>query len=368
VRVARIFGINIYIDPSWFLIFVLVAWMLSSDVGPLRSAGLSAGERAGLGILTALLFFASVLAHELAHSVAARMRGLPVSRITLFIFGGISQIGGDFESATGEGWIAFVGPLTSLAISVLFYLVAQALGTHSAMGLAAGYLAWANGVLAIFNLVPAYPLDGGKVLHSLIWRATGDRRRATQVAAAIGQTIAVVMVALGIFMSFTLNFFSGLWFTLIGWFLYQAGRAEAHQSELGMTLSGQTASAVATAPPPPLSPDGSARAATEALLRNGQRAAAVVADGKLVGMITLTDLARAHASSSDAPVSTLMTPVEKIKSVSPASDSMQALGLLAESGYHQLPIIDETGAVVGFITREGLLQRLTLSRSAVAAR
>jgi Zn-dependent protease/CBS domain-containing protein len=362
MRVARIFGIDVYIDPSWFLIFVLVAWMLSSDVGPLRSAGLSVGERAALGIVTALLFFASVLTHELAHSILARLRGLPVSRITLFIFGGVSQIGGDFESATGEGWVAFVGPLTSLVLSALFYLIAQALGTHSAMGLATGYLAWANGVLAIFNLVPAYPLDGGKVLHSLIWRATGDRRRATRVAAAIGQSIALVMVTLGIFVSFTANFFSGLWFALIGWFLYQAGRAEASQSELGMTLRGHTASEMATLPPAPFSPDISARDATEALLRSGQRAAAVVADGRLAGIITLSDLARAHASTPDAALSALMTRADKIKSVSPSTDSMEALGLLAQSGYHQLPIIDETGTIVGFITREGLLQRLQLAR------
>jgi Zn-dependent protease/CBS domain-containing protein len=361
MRIARIFGIDIYIDLSWFLIFVLVAWMLSSDVGPLRSAGLSLSERVALGIVTALLFFASVLAHELAHSVLARMRGVPVSRITLFIFGGISQFGGDFENATGEGWIAFVGPLTSAVLSGLFYVAAAALGAHSAMGLAAGYLAWANGVLAIFNLVPAYPLDGGKVLHSLIWRATGDRRRATRIAAGIGQTIALVMVALGILTAFTVSFFSGLWFTLIGWFLYQAGRTEAYQSELGMTLRGQTAGAVATAPPPPLAPDLSARAATDALLRSGQRAAGVVADGRLVGIVTLTDLARAHANSPDAPVSALMTPVDKVRSITPASDSMQALGLLAQSGYHQLPVIDETGTLVGFLTREGLLQRLALA-------
>ncbi len=362
MRVARIFGIDVYVDPSWFIIFVVVAWMLSSDASPLQSASLSVGERAGLGILTALLFFASVLAHELAHSVVARMRGLSVSRITLFIFGGISQIGGDFESAAGEGWIAFVGPLTSMVISALFYLSTQALGTHSATGLATGYLAWANGVLALFNLLPAYPLDGGKVLHSLIWRATGDRRRASRVATAIGQSIAGVMVALGILMSFTVSFFSGLWFALIGWFLYQAGRNEAYQSELGMVLRGHSASEIATTPPAPLSPNASAREATEALLRSGQRAAAVVTDGRLVGIITLSDLARAQASSSDAPMSALMTPVEKIKSVSPASDSMQALELLAQSGYHQLPIIDGSGALVGFINREGLLQRLALAR------
>ncbi len=362
MHVGRIFGIDIYIDLSWFLIFVLVAWMLSSDVGPLGSAGLSLGDRALLGILTALLFFASVLAHELAHSVVARMRGLPVKRITLFIFGGVSQIGADFGSAAGEGWIAFVGPLTSMVVAVLFYFIAQALGTHSPVGLAAGYLAWANGILAIFNLLPAYPLDGGKVLHSLIWSATGDRRRATRIAAAIGQTIALAMVALGIFTSFTVSFFNGLWFTLIGLFLFQAAKAEAYQSELASTLHGQTASALATSPPPPLSPDTNARAATEALLHSGQRAAPVVADGRLVGMITLTDLARAHASAPEALVSALMTPAAQLKSVTPASDSMEALSSLAQSGYHQLPVIDETGAVVGFITREGLLQRLALSR------
>ena len=361
MRTGRIFGIDIYIDPSWLLIFVVVAWMLSSDVGPLRSANLSTGERWALGILTALLFFGSVLAHELAHSVVARMRGLPVTRITLFIFGGISQIGGDFESASGEGWIAFVGPLTSFVLSGLFYLIAQALSMYPALALAAGYLAWANGVLAIFNLVPAYPLDGGKVLHSLIWRATGDRRRATRVAAAIGQTIALFMVVFGIFTAFTVSFFSGLWFALIGWFLFQAGRSEAYQSELAMSLRGLRASSVATAPPPPLPPNVSARDATEALLHSGQRAAPVVADGRLIGIVTLTDLARVHASSPDAPVSALMTPVDKVKSVSPASDAMQALNLLAQNGYHQVPVIDETGTLAGFVTREGVLQRLALA-------
>ena len=361
MRVARIFGIDIYIDLSWFIIFVLVAWMLSSDVGPLRSAGLSGGERAALGILSALLFFGSVLAHELAHSIVARVRGLPVTRITLFIFGGISQIGGAFDSAKSEGWIAFVGPLTSAVLTGLFYIVAQALGAHSAFGLAAGYLAWANGALAIFNLLPAYPLDGGKVLHSLIWRATGDRRRATRVAAGIGQTIALLMIALGILTAFRVSFFSGLWFALIGWFLYQAGRSEASTSELAAALAGQTASSVAVTPAPALSPDETASMAMDALLRSGQRAAPVVAGGRLVGIVTLTDLARAHAGSADAPVSGLMTPLDKVKSVTPSSDAMAALSLLAQTGYHQLPVIDDAGTLAGFITREGLLQRLAIA-------
>lgn len=361
MRIARLFGIDIYIDLSWLFIFLLFAWLLSSNAGPFQHTALPTGFRVALGVLTTFLFFASVLAHELAHSLLARMRGLKVSRITLFIFGGVSQISGDFESATGEGWVAFVGPLASLVIGALFVFVAQPLGATTPLGVGANYLGMANVVLAVFNLLPAYPLDGGKVLHSLIWRATGDRRRATRIAAGIGQTIALVMIGFGIFLGFTVNFFSGLWLALIGWFLYQAGGAEAFQTELALSLRGHPTRDIATLPPPALSPSDTARAATEALLRSGQRAAPVVADGRLAGLITLTDLARAHATSGDEPVATLMTSADKIVSVAPAADSVDALSQLAKSGFHQLPVIDETGMIVGFITREGLLRRLMLA-------
>ena len=289
------------------------------------------------------------------------MRGLKVSRITLFIFGGISQISGDFESATGEGWVAFVGPLTSFVIGVIFYGLAGALSMKTPFGASAWYLGSANIVLAIFNLLPAYPLDGGKVLHSLIWRATGDRRRATQVAAGIGQVIALTMVGLGIFLAFAGNVVFGLWLAVIGWFLNQAGRAEAFQSELAQSLRGHPVRDIATVPPPALKQDDTARSASEMLLRSGQRAAPVVSNGHLVGIVTMTDLARAHATSSDEPLSALMTPTSKIVSVAPATDSLDALSQLAQTGFHQLPVIDESGTIVGFITRDGVLRRLTFS-------
>lgn len=366
MRVARIFGIDIYIHLSWLFIFVLVAWSLSTDVGPLRRAELPPGARIALGILTALLFFASVLGHELAHSLLARARGQPVSRITLFIFGGISSLGGDFESSAGEGWVAFVGPLASIAIAAIFFVAAQSLGMRTALGTAAGYLAMANGLLAIFNLLPAYPLDGGKVLHALIWRTTGDRSRATRIAAAIGQAIALGMIVIGIFMSFSLSFFSGLWFALIGWFLYQAGGAEAFQTELALSLRGRSALDVATSSLPPFVPNVAARDATEMLLKNGQRAAPVVDGTGLLGLITVTDLARNHAGSPDTPVSALMTPAANLISVGPTSDAMRALQVLGQSGFHQIPVIDAGGNIAGFVTREGLLRRMTLSHSAFA--
>ena len=368
MRVARILGIDIYIDPSWLFIFVLVAWSLSTDVGPLHHADASSGERIVLGIVTALLFFASVLAHEMAHSLLARARGQSVSRITLFLFGGVSSLSSDFDSSAGEGWVAFVGPLASVLIAIIFYGIASALGMFTALGAAAGYLAMANGLLAIFNLLPAYPLDGGKVLHSIIWRATGDRRRATRTAAAIGRTIALGMIGVGIFMAFSLNFFSGLWFALIGWFLYQAGSAEAFQSELSESLRDRSAIDVATMSPPAFAPNDSVGAATEALLKSGQRAAPVADRGALVGLITLTDLARNHGGSSDAPIATLMTKAEKLTSVSPSTSAIDALRILGQSGFHQIPVVDAAGAVTGFITREAMLRRMTLSSGVTSAR
>jgi len=255
--------------------------------------------------------------------------------------------------------VAFVGPLTSFIIGVVSYGLARALGMQTPFGAAAWYLGWANIVLAVFNLVPAYPLDGGKVLHSLIWRATGDRRQATRIAAGIGQTIALTMVGFGIFLAFAGNFASGIWLAVIGWFLNQAGRAEAFQTELAQSLRGHPVRDIATVPPPALKQDDTARTATDMLLRSGQRAAPVVSNGHLVGIVTLTDLARAHATSSEEPLSALMTPASKIVSVAPATDSLDALSQLAQTGFHQLPVIDESGTIIGFITRDGVLRRLT---------
>lgn len=361
MRVARIFGIDIYVDISWLFIFALVAYMLTVAL-PFNSVALPLAERIALGVGTALLFFASVLAHELAHSVVARARGVPVSRITLFIFGGISSLGGDFENATGEGIIAFVGPLMSMALAVLFYLIALGLHFDTPLGAAARYLGFANAVLAVFNLLPAYPLDGGKVLHSFLWRTTGDRLRATRIAAAIGRTIAIIIIAFGV-IQFIFGSLGGLWYAFIGWFLYQAGGAEAFQSELSSSLRGRSALDVATTPPPPIKPDDSVQSAMETLLRSGQRAAPVSDGSRLLGIVTLTDVAKVDGShAATTPVSAVMTPLEKITSVKPSVDSLAALQLLGQSGFHQIPVIDDSGALQGFVTRDSLLRRLAVNR------
>jgi Zn-dependent protease/CBS domain-containing protein len=361
MRVARLFGIDIYVDVSWLFIFALVAWSLSADMGPLHPANLPPAERIALGVGTALLFFASVLVHELAHSVLARARGLEVSRITLFIFGGVSALGSEFDSASGEGWIALVGPLASIAIALAFFVLAQLLGVQTSLGIAAAYLAYANTILGIFNLLPAYPLDGGKVLHSLIWRKTGSRLRATRIAAGIGRSIAILLIAFGLLETFVIGLLGGLWMALIGWFLFQAGSAEAYQTELASSLRGRNALDVATAPPPALPADTPVQTALELLLKTGQRATAVADGARLLGIVTLTDLARSNAQ---APLSAVMTPMTKVKSAAPETDALDTLKLLAETGFHQIPVVDGTGALRGFVTREGLLQRVALAQGA----
>ena len=166
MRVGKIFGIDIIVNLSWIFIFAFVAWALV-DVGPFRLINVTPFQRITLGIITAVCFFASVLIHELAHSLVARKRGIPISRITLFIFGGVSSLESEPASAPVEAWIAFVGPLTSLLLGVLFYGASQLAGPHTPVGTAAGYLGVANLWLGVFNLLPAYPLDGGRVLHAL---------------------------------------------------------------------------------------------------------------------------------------------------------------------------------------------------------
>jgi Zn-dependent protease len=241
MKIGKIFGIDIIIHVSWIFVFALVAWMLGSDIGPLQHLQVTPESRVGLGILAAILFFASVLIHELAHSVVARSRGIPVSSITLFIFGGVSSLETEPKTPGAEGWVAFVGPLASLVLALLFSVIAQALGAGIPFGAIAQYLAFANAALAVFNLLPALPLDGGRVFHSIVWRKTHDRLRATRIAALVGRIIAGAIIAVGIAESLYIGFGYGLWLIFIGWFILQAGSGELAQAEALESLQGMNA-------------------------------------------------------------------------------------------------------------------------------
>jgi Zn-dependent protease/CBS domain-containing protein len=363
MRIGKIFGIDIVVNLSWLFIFAFVAWSLA-DVGPFRLVDVSPATRFALGIMTSLLLFASVLVHELAHSLVARRRGIPIRQITLFIFGGVSSLEGEPSTAPVEAWIAFVGPLTSIVLAVLFFVLSAALGTRTPLGIASAYLAYANFVLGIFNLLPAYPLDGGRVLHALVWRWTKSRFRATQVAANIGRILAIGLVAYGVFqMLYNGGSLWGIWLIFIGWFLLQAGGAEQMQAELVSSLQGLTARDIAVPPAEPVPADATADVALQTMMRTGSRALPVMLGDQLLGIITMGDFVKlTDRAPGNAYVTSLMTRTADLKSALPSTSAVDVVQMLSKSGVGQIPVIDETGRLIGFVTRESVFRRLPLQR------
>ena len=241
IRLGRIAGIQIDMDLDWLIILALLTASLALDWFPFAAPRLGTTTYWVLGFIAALLLFVSVVLHELAHSLVARARGLPVKSITLFIFGGVSNLQQEPQTPGVEFQIAIIGPLTSLAIGAVSLGVGTLIG-HNAPLVAAvlGYLGVTNLLLGVFNLIPGFPLDGGRVLRSIIWGVTGSLRRATRAAARVGQVIAYLLIFAGVFLFFGGSFINGLWFGFIGWFLLQAAQAANSQVMLESVFKGVT--------------------------------------------------------------------------------------------------------------------------------
>jgi Zn-dependent protease len=235
--IGRFGGVEVRLNWSLIAIFVLIVWTLADGVFPSQNPRLSQNEHLAMAIVAALLFFASILLHELGHSWVARREGIEVDSITLWLFGGVSEFKGRFTTPGAEFRTAVAGPLVSIGLGVLFVLIAVS-GLPSAVDGVAAWLGYINVVLAVFNLLPASPLDGGRVLHAALWRARGDFAWATRVASEIGQGFAYLFIALGIAMFIFEGSFSGAWLAFIGWFLLMAARAEARYVATEQALEG----------------------------------------------------------------------------------------------------------------------------------
>ena len=322
-----------------------------------------------LGILTAILFFASVLIHELAHSVLARTRGIPVSRITLFIFGGVSSLESDPASPGAEGWISLVGPLTSLLLAFVFGATFLVLGYHTPLGAVARYLSYANVALAAFNILPALPLDGGRVLHAILWAKSKNRTHATRIAASVGRIIASAIIGLGIVDSLYVGFGQGLWLILIGWFILRAGGSELAHAEASIALHGMTAMDLATPVSLAIPADSAASTAFASLLRFGQSSAPVVLDQRLLGLVSLYDIATVEADArANTPVTAVMKRIEAVQTVMPDAKADEVLRALGESGHRQLPVVDAAGDLLALVARDAVFQRIAAGSTVVHKR
>ncbi|HEU5348667.1 MAG TPA: site-2 protease family protein [Ktedonobacterales bacterium] len=364
-HIGTIAGIKIYINYSWLIILVLLTVSLAVGWFPISIPGLTTGVYYVLGFVAALLLFVSVLAHELAHSLVARARGLPVESISLFIFGGVSNIEREPRSPGVEFQMAIVGPVASLIIGGISWLLALAVdGSSPPLAAILGYLGIANVLLGLFNLIPGFPLDGGRVLRSIIWKATGSLSQATRWAARVGQGVAFLLIFWGILQVFSGNLFGGIWIGFIGWFLLTAAQGATSEMMLESLLRGVRVAdvmrPVTTSVPPTLS----LRQLTDGyLLPLGLRAVPVVQDERLLGLMTLAEVRRVPRERwEETPIEYVMIPLERLHIVSPEQSLNEVLPMMVRQDINQMPVIQD-GRLVGMISRDSIIRFIEVRRS-----
>lgn len=365
-RIAKIAGIDIYVHISWFLILIFLTVSLATGWFPSLYPGHSTSTYFVLGFVAAILLFVSVLLHELGHSFVARSRGLPVKNIVLFIFGGVSNIEQEPQSAGTEFFMAFIGPLVSLVIGAICYgLLLLVRGSHSVAEPLLAYLAFTNVLLGIFNLLPGFPLDGGRVLRSIIWRITGNPYRATRVATIVGQTLAYIFILIGLWLFFfSRDTFDGIWFGFIGWFLLNSAQSVRAQSTLESAFTGVTVAQIMN-PHPTIIPANISlqRLVDEYFLPQGLRSAFVVQGDQLAGLVTLSDVRHVEREKwAQTPVGFIMVPLDRLHTASPQQNVRDALPLMTGNDVNQLPVVED-GRLVGVLTREAIMRSLQVRQN-----
>ncbi len=360
-KLGRIGGIEIGIHYTWLFAFFLVAWSLAQGFFPANYRGWDEATYWIVGIITALALFASVLVHELSHSFVAKARGIEVDSITLFIFGGVSNLKTESEEPKDEFLISAVGPLTSFALAGLFWLAHRVLTPgDSPLGASLAYLTTVNVLLGVFNLLPGFPLDGGRVLRAILWGTSGSMVKGTRWASYVGQAVAFLFIGWGVWQFFEGAFLNGLWIGFIGWFLNTAAEATRRQVVVQETFRGITVGRVMQANPPMVSPAMPVRELVEEyILRRGLRAFPVARDGAVVGLITLSDVKNLPVDQWDAnSVGAIMTK-PPLKTIGPREELRKALDMLVTEDVNQLVVVED-GAVLGLLSRGDVMRFLQM--------
>jgi Zn-dependent protease len=356
IPLGRILGIPIALDYSWFLIFGLLTWSLASSYYPAEFKNWPPLLYWFMGAATAILLFVSVLLHELGHSVVALRFKVPVRSITLFLFGGVAQIGAEPPSARAEFLIAIAGPAMSLALAIVFSVVQPAVAGIEALWGLAKYLAYINFALALFNLIPGFPLDGGRVLRAVVWAGTRNMRQATLVAANAGRFFGFLFIFAGVWRMFSGDFSGGLWIAFIGWFLDNAASQQVHQSLYQGLLAGHTVSQAMSSHCATVPAEMTLQhLVDEHILGGGQRCFLVTRGEDTVGMITLhriRDVPRGNWAATSAEQ--IMLPLAQLKRTGPDIPLWTALQQMDRDGVNQLPVTLDS-RVVGMLSRDGVI-------------
>ena len=357
LRIGRVLGVDIRLDYTWLIILVLIVWSLSTHYFPTTHPGWSVVIYWAMGLITALLFFGSVLAHELAHSLVSQAYGVDVRDITLFIFGGAARISEEPKSARGEFLMALAGPGVSLLVAGLFGQVwLVILPVSPQLHALAGWLAWINVGLAGFNLIPGFPLDGGRALRAIIWGVTGNLRRATQIAARLGQVVAAGFIFWGIWQILAGNWANGLWIAFIGWFLESAATASRQQVTFRDALAGHRAREVMMTDCPRIARDSPLDVLIDrVVLPSGRRCFPVMEDDRVLGLLTLHNVKQVpRAEWATTRAEEAMIPRDELKTVGPDDDLALVLERMATEDVNQFPVM-ENGNLLGMVARDSVL-------------
>lgn len=360
VRIGRAFGIPIEINASWLVIFALILWSLSAALFPALLPGMQPLTYWGMGLGTALAFFGSLLLHELSHSLVSRHYGLEVRRIVLFIFGGISEATAEMPSAKVEFWVGIAGPLMSLALAVLSWGLSvgtTAIG-NAPLTMVFQWLAIVNVALAVFNMLPGFPLDGGRVLRAAAWQITGDYRKATRIASRGGQMVAALLMAWAAWRFVAGDILGAVWVGFIGYLLFQAAGNAYGELILRDALSHVGVSDLMTRQVQTLHPEMSVRDAVDSTISHHPFGGYPVADGHLHGILQADDVKRVPTGEwPRLRVSELMKPIEEDKALSPDDTASEALERFGRLGVTRLPVMQD-GELVGILSQSDVLRWL----------
>ena len=361
----RIRGIPVQVHASWLAIYGLIAWSLAVGYFPQVLPDVSAWAHWTNALLAALLLFVSVFVHELSHALVALRYGIPVRSITLHVFGGVSQLEREPERPGEELMVAIVGPLTSLAIAGVVLLTATVLDPGPAAAATMQYLVLVNVVVGLFNLVPGFPMDGGRVLRAALWKAKGDLRWATQVASSAGAAFGLLLIVLGVWRGLTGQFLGGLWFVVIGLFLRQAAAASYQHLVLRRSLAPRTVADAMTSPAVHVSPEVSVDALVEDFFwRHHVTSFPVVDGGRPLGLVRVHDLQRVPRERwTVTPVRELMLPLSAALTIAPGASLWEAFEKLSSNGVGRLAVLDD-GQLVGYLSIKDVMHVLTLTTGA----
>jgi len=364
IKLGTVFGVELGLHYSWLAIALLITFSLVAQFHAVNRDWSDALVWT-TAIITGMLFFACLFAHELSHAVVAKARGIPIHKITLFLLGGVAQIEKEASDAKTEFWMAVVGPITSGALGLILLALAWLSGWvpwSSATTPGTAQLVWLGYInlgLGAFNMIPGFPLDGGRVLHAILWWAMDDAERSTRAAAFVGQVIAVLFITFGILRFFQGARLEGLWIAFIGWFLLQAAGATYLQAQARTLLRGLRVKDVMSTDCYTVDPGISVQEFVhEQLLRTGRRCFLVVQDGRLVGLITPNEVRAVEPQAWPyTAVRNVMRSVDKVHFVSRDMPAMEALETMGREDVNQLPVMSD-GRVEGIVSRAHVLQVL----------